>query len=128
MTARNSTTVPARRPAHTCRSKESWVSTGQYPPRVDREHAEQFEFRGRQLHHPPGHRHLPVLVVDGQISQYERLRPGPPAQGRPDSRRQLRRRERLDDVVGGAELQRRRDRLVAAVGGDEDDRQILERR
>ena len=47
-----------------------------------------------------------------------------PAQGGPDPRRQLRRRERLDDVVGGAGFERPRDRLVAPVAGDEDDRQV----
>ena len=62
--------------------------------------------------------------MDGQIPQQEELRFGPPAQGRLHSRRQLGRREGLDDVVGRSGLQGLGDRLVAAVGGDEDDRQI----
>ncbi len=46
------------------------------------------------------------------------------AQRRVDPRRELGRRERLDDIVGGAGLQGLGDGLAPFVAGDEDDRQI----
>ena len=51
-----------------------------------------------------------------------------PAQHRPDPRRQLCRREGLDDVVRRAGLERPDDGLVAAVARDEDHRQVGELR
>ena len=66
------------------------------------------------------------LVVDGEAAEDEGLRSGVLAQRRLDARRELGRREGLDQVVGRAPLQRPRDGLVAPVGGDEDDRQVGE--
>jgi hypothetical protein len=59
-----------------------------------------------------------------ELVEHEGLRPGLPAQRRLDPRRELGRRERLDEVVGGAPLQRPGDGLVAPVGRDEDDRDV----
>ena len=68
--------------------------------------------------------HSSQLVVDRQVRYQEGAGSGPLAQSRPDARRQLGRRERLDDVVGGARLQCPGDRLVPSIAGDEDDRKI----
>ena len=46
-----------------------------------------------------------LRVVDGELSDTEGLiRPGPLAQGRLDSGHELRRRERLDHVIGRSAL------------------------
>ena len=52
-------------------------------------------------------------VGGGEFAQHERLGIGMPAQRSADPRRQLGRREGLDNVVGRARLQRPRDGLVA---------------
>ena len=65
-------------------------------------------------------------MVDREFAEHDRLRFPMPAQCRPDPGYQLDRRERLDDVVGGARVERLGDSLVAAVAGDEDDRQVGE--
>ena len=67
---------------------------------------------GGELDLAPGHRHPTPVVVDGKLAQHERLGVGAPAQRRPDPRRQLGRREGLDDVVRRARLERPRDGLV----------------
>ena len=78
------------------------------------------------LDRAPGHAHPALVVVDDEFAHDERVGLGAAAERRADPRRQLSRRERLDDVVGRARLERPRDGLVAPVGGDEDDRQVGE--
>ena len=99
---------------------------GRDPSRVEREHSQQLVFGRRQRHLTRAHRYPALLVVDGQLSQRERLRLCMPAQCRPLPGRELRARERLDDVVVGAALQRPCDGLVASIAGDEHDRQLGE--
>ena len=68
---------------------------------------------------------LRSAVVDGQLTQHEGrelLGRRPLAQGRPDSRRQLRRREGFDEVVGGAQIEGRGDHIILVVDRQEDDR------
>ena len=91
---------------------------------VGREHAQQFVLGGGELQRPAVEGHPASVVVDGQRSQLEECGLGATAQCRPDPRRQLRRRKRLDDVIGGPGFESLRDRLVPPVGRDEDDRHI----
>ena len=79
---------------------------GRDPSGVEREGAEQLVLGGGELDLAPGHGDQPPVVVDGQLAQHERLGIGAPAQGRPDPRRQLGRREGLDDVVRRPRLHR----------------------
>ena len=100
---------------------------GQHPSGADRELGEQPEFHREQMHQPIGKGRPALGVVNGQLAQHVRLRwfgDLPTAQGRPDPRRELRRREGLYDVIGGAHAEGRGDELVPAVGGKEDDRHV----
>ena len=65
-----------------------------------------------------------TTVAAGEFAERERFRLLVAAQDRAHARHQLGRRERLDDVVGRARLERARDGLVAPLGGDEDHRRL----
>ena len=75
---------------------------GQDPASVLRQHAQELVLGRRQLHRAPGHGDPPLVVVDGEGPERERDGRRPPAQDRPDPRRELGRRKGLDDVVVGA--------------------------
>ncbi|MCY4661747.1 MAG: hypothetical protein OXF93_18360 [Acidobacteria bacterium] len=68
----------------------------------------------------------PLVVVDGELADHERLGRLASPERRPDPGDQLGGREGLDDVVGRARIERLGDGLFAAVGGDEDDRHVGE--
>ena len=72
----------------------------------------------------PAHADAAQAVVDGELPVDESLGLGPAPERRLDARHELGWRERLDDVVGRAALERPCDGLVPAVAGDEDDREI----
>ena len=92
------------------------VLVRQDPSGIDRQCAEQVVLGDGELDRPAGHGHPAFLVVNGQVPQPIGFgRRVPPAQGRLDSRHQLRRRKGFDDVVGGTGLQGLGNRLVPAV-------------
>ena len=102
MKARTRSVSPWFRPPQTL-AQQGFV--GANPAGVDRQRAQEVELGRGQLDLSARHGHAAFAVVDGEVSQGEGFGLGPSAQRGPDARRELRRREGLDDVIGGAAAQ-----------------------